>query len=60
MHRRMQAKDTSVYGPAFDAEYESLPESIRMIYSRKEYAWMPPERRALLVESECMPDVEED
>lgn len=49
-----------MYGPAFDAEYESLPESIRMIYSRKEYAWMDHERRARLVESECMPDVGED
>lgn len=47
------------FGPAFDAEYDKLPESLKMVYSPKEYAWMPPERRARLIEEETMPDVEE-
>ena len=49
----------SEYGPAFDAEYDQLPESLKLIYTPKEYAWMQPEQRAHLIESECMPDVEE-
>lgn len=56
----MQAKSASGFGPAFDAEYDALPESIKMIYSPKDYAWMPPERRFRLVEDECLPEVAED
>ncbi len=50
----------SGFGAHFDAEYESLPESIKLLYSPKDYAWMPPEQRAGLIEAECMPEVAED
>ena len=48
------------FGPAFDAEYDALPEALKMLYSPKEYAWLPPERRARLIEEETMPEVPED
>lgn len=54
------AKLQTGYGQAFDAEYERLPESIKAIYSPKDYAWIPPERRANLIDEECMPEVAED
>lgn len=50
----------SQWGPAFDAEYSRLPESIKSLYSPKDYAWLPPERRARLIEEETMPDAFED
>lgn len=50
----------SSYGIHFDAEYDALPESLKMIYTPKEYAWMSPERRARIIEEECMPEVGED
>lgn len=50
----------SGFGPAFDAEYAALPEAVKMIYTPREFAWMPPERRARLVEEETLPDVAED
>jgi hypothetical protein len=50
----------SRFGAAFDAEYEALPESLKLIYTPKEYAWLPPEIRAKVIEQECMPDVAED
>lgn len=56
----MQTPNQTGFGPAFDAEYSALPESIKMIYSPKEYAWMPPERRARLIDEECLPEVSED
>ena len=48
------------FGVHFDAEYESLPEPIKMLYTPKDYAWMQPEQRARLVEAECLPEVAED
>ena len=48
------------YGAAFDAEYASLPEPLKVIYTPKEYAWLPPETRAALIEQETMPEVPED
>jgi hypothetical protein len=50
----------SSYGPHFDKEYEELPESLKMIYTPKEYAWMTPERRSKLIEEETMPEYFED
>jgi hypothetical protein len=50
----------SSYGPDFDREYDQLPESLKMIYTPKDYAWMTPERRAKLIEEETMPDCFED
>lgn len=50
----------AAYGAAFAAEYAALPEAVKSVYSPKEYAWMPPERRARLIEEETMPDVAED
>jgi len=50
----------SGYGAVFDAEYDALPAMIKALYTPKEYAWMPPERRAALIEEETMPDVHED
>jgi hypothetical protein len=48
------------FGSDFDREYEELPESLKKIYTPKEYAWMSPERRALLIEEETLPDYFED
>lgn len=48
------------FGPAFDAEYDALPESLKVIYTPKEYAWLDPSIRARVVESECMPEAFED
>lgn len=48
------------FGAVFDAEYDALPEALKTIYTPKEYAWLPPERRARLIEDETMPEVEED
>jgi hypothetical protein len=50
----------SRFGAAFDAEYEALPESLKVIYSPKEYAWLDPTQRARLIEQETMPEVGED
>jgi hypothetical protein len=50
----------SSFGAAFDAEYDALPESIKMIYSPKEWAWLGWEQRQHEVERECLPDVPED
>ena len=56
----MSNRSSSGYGADFDREYDSLPESIKALYSPKDYAWMPPERRGRLIEEETMPDVGED
>ena len=56
----MQTAPQTGFGPAFDAEYAALPESLKMIYSPKEYAWIQPERRARLIDEECLPEVGED
>lgn len=53
-------KAVSGFGHVFDAEYAALPEAIKAIYSPREYAWLPPERRARLIEEETMPEVPED
>lgn len=58
--RDQPAGQKTSFGAAFDAEYAALPESLKMIYTPKEYAWMPPERRAKLIEEETMPEVWED
>ena len=50
----------SGFGPAFDAEYDALPAGVRAVYSAKDYAWMPPERRARLVDEETMPEAFDD
>lgn len=50
----------SSFGPAFDAEYDALPAALKAIYTPREYAWIPPERRARLIEEETMPEVGED
>jgi hypothetical protein len=54
------SREPSGLGPAFDAEYDALPEPLKMIYSPKEYAWLPPELRARVIEQECLPEVPED
>lgn len=48
------------FGAAFDHEYDALPESLKMIYSPKEYAWLEPHQRAKIIENETMPEVPED
>lgn len=48
------------FGVHFDAEYDALPEAIKTLYTPKEYAWLPPETRAALIEQETMPEVPED
>lgn len=53
-------KAKTSFGAAFDAEYDALPEALKVIYTPREYAWIPPERRARLIEEETMPEVGED
>lgn len=48
------------FGAAFDREYAALPESIKAIYSPKEYAWLDTDLRAKVIEQETMPEVGED
>lgn len=48
------------FGPDFDAEYDALPEALKAIYTPREFAWMPTERRSRLIEEETMPEVGED
>ena len=43
-----------------DAEYDALPEALKMLYTPREYAVIPPERRGRLLEEETMPEVGED
>lgn len=38
-------------------DYDQLPESIKMMHTPKEYAWLG-EARNRIVERECMPDYE--
>jgi len=58
--RTAQSFSMSEFGALFDAEYDSLPEGLKLIYSPKEYAWMTPERRARLIEEETLPEAFED
>ena len=53
-------RSASGFGAAFDAEYEALPEGIKLLVSPREFAWTEPENRARLIEQECLPDVPED
>lgn len=53
-------RQPSRFGAGFDAEYDALPEALKLIYTPKEYAWLPPETRATLIDQETMPDVGED
>lgn len=55
-----QSFSMSEFGPLFDAEYDNLPEGLKLIYSPKEYAWMTPERRARLIDEETLPETFED
>ncbi len=48
------------YGVAFDADYNALPEALKLLYTPKEYAWLDPEIRARVIEQETMPEVGED
>lgn len=50
----------SQFGKDFDREYEALPESIKLLYTPKEYAWLEPDQRARVIEQECLPEVPED
>lgn len=39
-----------------NGEYDKLPESIRAIYSREQYAWLSDYDRATLIERETEPE----
>lgn len=43
-----------------DIEYRNLPESIKILYTAKEYAWLTREGRERLIERETMPEYYED
>ena len=43
-------------GPAFDAEYDALPEAVKMNVTKKEFAWMPPHRRAVITDEITLPE----
>jgi hypothetical protein len=38
------------------AEYEALPESIRLIYSYEQYSWLSDYEKAHLIQTETEPD----
>lgn len=38
-------------------DYDQLPESIKMVHTPQEYAWLGSERNRV-IERECMPDYE--
>jgi hypothetical protein len=40
-------------------EYDTLPESLKVAYTPKEYAWLGEIERGRLVERECYPDPED-
>lgn len=37
-------------------DYDALPESIKAMYSPKEYAWLPDALKSTLIEDETMPE----
>lgn len=41
--------------PTTSAEYDALPESIKLIHSREGYAWLGSEKLRV-IERECNPD----
>lgn len=41
-------------------DYDKLPESVKAMYSPKDYAWLPEALKATLVEDCTMPEVTED
>lgn len=41
-------------------QYEQLPDSVRASYSLKEYRWIGDDRRARILDEECLPEVHED
>lgn len=41
-------------------EYDALPESIKAVYTAKEFAWLGEYGRSRLMEVECCPEPEED
>lgn len=41
-------------------DYDNLPGCIKHTITAQEYAWLPDEERARLVERECYPDLVED
>ena len=41
-------------------DYQSLPESIKVMYSQKEYAWLDDESRINLIQDMTLPEATED
>lgn len=41
-------------------DYQSLPESIKTMYTQKEYAWLDDESRENLIKDMTLPEVAED
>lgn len=41
-------------------DYQSLPESIKAMYTQKEYAWLDDESRENLIKDMTLPEVAED
>ncbi len=39
-------------------DYDALPESIKLIYSEREYLWLSDAQKARLVQDECEPEQE--
>ena len=40
--------------------YPQLPESMKLLYTPEQWAWLGADQRAVAVERECLPDVAED
>ena len=41
-------------------DYNNLPESLKALYSEKEFAWLGNDGRDRLMETECYPEPEEE
>jgi hypothetical protein len=41
-------------------DYDDLPESIKRMYTEKEFAWLGDDGRKRLLETECYPETEGD
>lgn len=49
---------SAVNQPVTPADYDYLPESIKMVYSPSQYLWLSDYDKAKLIENECTPEFE--
>lgn len=57
LHSEVRDKPEAEVDPTRKA-YDDLPDSIKLMYTYKEWSWLPDREKADLVTFECMPDDE--